>query len=300
MKDSYQSLPAQVIELLEAIRADNRSGAAEILGMAAAVYYAAAGSQAGLSRERALLMADSISSALGEAQPGMAGLLNLAREVKEALKRFSGDRPLEFAARTASGFAESASRKAAASAAQGSQLISENSVVLTHSRSSTVLAALLNAAGAGRRFALLATESRPMFEGRQLAETVSRAGIHVTGIVDAAAALVMDTVDVVLVGADRVTPGHVLNKVGTRMIALAARDLGIPVYSLADTSKFIGHPPTGSQPNAPDAEVWPDHPPAVSVINRYFEEVPVGLFTAIVTERGPLLELTPDLFGDKI
>src|SRR5262249_5091589 len=140
MKDSYESLPAQVIELLEAIRADNRSGAAEILRKGAAVYVAASTSQAGLSRERSVLMVNSISSALGDAQPGMAGLLNMTNEVEEALQRFSGDRALEFAARTASGFAESASRKAATAAVQGAKLISDASVRLTHSTTSPVLA----------------------------------------------------------------------------------------------------------------------------------------------------------------
>src|SRR5262249_42934050 len=210
MKNSYESLPDEVIELLEAIKADNRSGASEILRKAAAVYVAASASQALLSRERSVMLVHSISRALGEAQPGMAGLLNMTSEVEQALQGFSGDLPLEFAAGRASNFAESASRKAAASAVQGSKLICENSVVLTHSRSSTVLAALLNAASAGRTFTLLATESRPMLEGRQLTEAVSSAGVHVTIIVDAAAGLVMDTVDLVLVGADRVTPKHVL------------------------------------------------------------------------------------------
>src|SRR5262245_21102266 len=300
MKDFHESLPYQVIELLEAIKADNRSGAAEILRKAAAVYADASGSQAGLSRQGSVLIVGMISSALREAQPAIAPLLNLTKEVDSVIQRSGGDRELELAAKTALEFAESASRKAAASAVRGAQLISENSVVLTHSRSSTVLAALLDAASGGRRFTLLATESRPMLEGRQLAEAVSSTGIDVSIMVDAAAALVMDTVDLVLVGADRVTAEHVVNKIGTRMIALAARDLGIPIYCLADTSKFIRDPPTAPQANAPDAEVWPDHPPAVSVINQYFEEVPVGLFTAIVTESGPLLELTPDLFGCKV
>jgi len=303
MNESSENLPAQVCQELEAFRSDNRSGAAELLRKAAAAYQAGAlieSREPELSLEYRIDMAGCISSVLSKAQPDMAGVLKMIEKVKDALERAGGPRPLELAASVASEFAESTSKKAAASAVHGAQLIAQNSVVMTHSRSSTVMAALMDAASAGRRFTLLATESRPMLEGRQLAEAVSSTGIHVNIMVDAAAALVMDTVDLVLVGADRVTPEHVLNKIGTRMIALAARDLGIPIYCLVDTSKFIRQRPSAVQRDAPGTEVWPEHPPAVSVINRYFEEVPIGLFTRIVTESGPLLELTPDLFGCEV
>jgi translation initiation factor 2B subunit (eIF-2B alpha/beta/delta family) len=128
-----------------------------------------------------------------------------------------------------------------------------------------------------------------MLEGRQLAESISAAGVQVSIIVDAAAALVMDRVSLVLVGADRLSPQFVLNKIGTRQIAMSAHALGVPIYCLADTSKFIAiHQAAQQNPDPPGFEVWPDHPPGISIINRYFEEVPIDLFTGIVTEDGPI------------
>jgi ribose 1,5-bisphosphate isomerase len=283
------NLPSQVIKMLEEIKADNRSGAAEILRKAAAVYQAVASTDlAGRPPDGLDLMIDCISSVLRRVQPGMVGLLNMVRAVDHAIHHSGGTALFEVAARAASEFAESASRMTAAAAARGAQLITDKAVVLTHSRSSTVLASLLGAASSGRSFSLIATESRPMLEGRQVAEVISNAGIHVTVIVDAAATQVMNTVDLFLVGADRVTPEHVLNKIGTTMIALAARSRGIPAYCLADTSKFTGERSTAELPARPDAEVWPDSPAGISIINRYFEEVPIDLFTGIVTEGGPL------------
>ena len=118
MKDANESITHDLIRLIEAIKADNRSGAAEILRKAAAVYKAAAASsrQAGLSSESSLLLVNNISRALGEAQPGMAGLLNMTRQVENALQPSIDIEPLDVGASAASEFAESASREAAASA----------------------------------------------------------------------------------------------------------------------------------------------------------------------------------------
>jgi translation initiation factor eIF-2B subunit delta len=288
MKHSGDSLPRHVIEMLEAIESDNRSGAAELLEKAAAVYVAASDGPEP-APETSVLFVNSISAALRKAQPGMAGLLNLVREVETAVRRPDSIGPLALAARAASEFAVRASRNTTAVAALAAELIAPGAVILTHSRSSTVLAGLLEAARRGQSFSLIATESRPMLEGRQLAESASGAGVQVSMIVDSAAALVMDRVDLVLVGADRVTPELVLNKIGTRLIAMSAHDLGVPIYCLADTSKFIAFQQAAQQnPDPPGFEVWPDHPPGISIINRYFEEVPLALFTSIVTENGSI------------
>jgi translation initiation factor eIF-2B subunit delta len=276
--------------MIDAIKADNRSGAAEMLSKAAAVYSAARACQlAGGSLEGSVDAAHSISSMLREVQPDMAGLLNMVKQVERAIAISGGLSPLEVAEKAALEFCESASNKAAAVAARASGLITIGAVVLTHSRSSTVLAGFGHAARSGRDFSVIATEGRPMLEGRQLAEAVSAMGIPVALIVDSAAALMMDSVNLVLVGADKVTPAHVLNKVGTRMVALAARDRGIPIYCLADTTKFIAHKRAVAQrSDPPGSEVWPGHPSGISIINRYFEEVTIDLFSGIVTESGSL------------
>jgi translation initiation factor eIF-2B subunit delta len=290
MNDPYETLPSNLAQMLEAIKADNRSGAAEILTKATAVYVAARScDRAAVSPRNSDVLARGISSMLREAQPDMAGLLNMVRRVEQAVARAGGHAPLEAAAEAAVEFCESASAKASASAGRAAELITEGAVVLTHSRSSTVLAAFRDAARRGRSFSVIATEGRPMLEGREVAEALSKMAVGVTLIVDSAAALVMDTVDLVLVGADRVTPAHIVNKIGTRMIALAARDQGIPIYCLADTTKFIGSKQSvRPRSDRAGSEVWPDHPPRIAIINRYFEEVPIDLFTGVVTESGPL------------
>jgi len=292
MRHASDNLPKHLLQMIELIKTDNRSGAAELLERAAAVYAAASTSHPDPTPETAAFIVESISATLKDAQPGMAGLLNLIRRVETAIQRPGSISPLGQAASAASDFAVSASRNLKAVATKGAELIAPDAVVLTHSRSSTVVAALLKAAERVQRFSLIATESRPMLEGRQLAEAISAAGVDVTVIVDAAAAVVMDRVDLVLVGADRVTSGHVLNKIGTRLIAMSARDVGVPIYCLADTSKFIANvQPLQQKPDPPSFEVWPHHPANISIINRYFEEVPIEMFTGIITETGSIAPL---------
>jgi methylthioribose-1-phosphate isomerase len=112
-------------------------------------------------------------------------------------------------------------------------------------------------------------------------------------------------VDLVLVGADRVTrAGDVCNKIGTYLKAVAARDSGIPFYaavpsptidwSIADADTQIeiemrsdqevrqvrGHDAHG------DAGSLLIAGPETPVINPAFDVTPARLVTGIITERG--------------
>jgi translation initiation factor 2B subunit (eIF-2B alpha/beta/delta family) len=265
------------------IASDNRSGAAEILRRAARVFSLL--DDANDANDPSAVV--ETCAAMIEAQPAMAPLANLASAVARAARARATLTP-RAAADAALAFISDAERRAAETASHAARLVREGQTVLTHSRSSTVLAALNEARSHGRSFTVVATESRPMLEGRALAEHLSSQSISVTVIADAAAALMMDSVDVVLVGADRVTPDSVVNKIGTRMIALAALERGIPVYALSDSSKFINF----SEPSSLEGErrsgdeLWPQAPGQLVVANYYFEPTPLTYFTAIITEGG--------------
>jgi translation initiation factor 2B subunit (eIF-2B alpha/beta/delta family) len=269
MREHRSNLPDRVRQALDEIASDNRSGAAEILCRAAALY-----SQLDSASEQETI--DSLSIELALAQPRMSPLIRLANEVMKS--------STDAAAR----FVENAARAASAAATHAASLIHEGARVLTHSRSSTVLEAFAQARRAGKSFSIVATESRPLFEGRTLAEALVKQHVPVTVIIDAAAALAIEEVDLVLVGADAITPISVINKVGTRMIALAAREKGIRVFSVCDTSKFICEDCLALEREQPTAESWFDAPAEVGITNKYFESTPLAWFTGIVTEHGIL------------
>ncbi len=261
---------------IDEIACDKHAGAAEILRRAARVFSLLEQPPANEDDHRRLVLETCV--ALIRAQPSMAPIANLASAVAA-----SSDRAEETRRR----FIEDAGRAMLDASLHAARLIKENTTVLTHSRSSTALAAFRAALVEGRKFHIIATESRPLFEGQRLARELADEGAAVTLIADAAAALVMDEIDFVLVGADRITPDHIVNKIGTRMIALAAAEKNVPVYALADSTKFIDFPADEQEARDVD-ELWKDPPACVEIINRYFEQSPLDLFTRIITEDGAL------------
>jgi translation initiation factor 2B subunit (eIF-2B alpha/beta/delta family) len=234
------------------------------------------------------------------AQPSMAPIVNLVGAVQAAVQ--SAAEPASQTTAAASADAEEvieasiaaaqvyvvrAVHAAAKAAEHAAVLIGHDTAVLTHSRSSTVLAAFEAARKRARRFSVIATESRPMLEGRTLAERLASLSIPVTLIADAAAACVMERVDLVMIGADWVTPDYLVNKVGSHLIALAAQALHVPVYAVSDTSKFTAsNGISGCYEGRDASELWPDAPAGVTVFNPYFEAVPRTLITGLVTEEG--------------
>lgn len=255
------------------IRRDNRSGAAELARRAAEE----------LARWAAGRSAEELRVAVRElvrAQPRMAPMLHLASAVlADPAQAVLACR--QYVVQSAS-WAEAAAGHAAA-------LIAEGDAVATHSRSSTVLAALKRAAAEGKRFTALVTESRPLGEGVRLARELAAEGIAVRLFTDAAVGAIASEACVVLVGADAVTQEGVVNKAGTRALALAARECAVAVYALATSDKFVPAelelPP---EPLRDPDEILPGAPPGIEVVNRYFESTPLDLFTGLVTEDGVL------------
>ena len=102
-----------------------------------------------------------------------------------------------------------------------------------------------------RRYSVIATETRPYFQGARLtAWELREQGIDVTLVPDNHAGLLCEQgiIDKVVVGADRVARnGDMANKVGTYMIALAAHDNEVPFYVAAPLSSFDQASGTGKR-----------------------------------------------------
>ncbi len=85
-------------------------------------------------------------------------------------------------------------------------------------------------------------ETRPRNQGSSLTSyELNNEGVPNTIIVDNAGGLLMQQgrVDLVITGADRVTAnGHVVNKIGTYLKALSAKDNNIPFYVAVPSSTF--------------------------------------------------------------
>src|SRR5262249_46939925 len=130
--------------------------------------------------------------------------------------------------------AEDLAATQAAVARQAGELVTERGAwIATLSSSGTVRDALLAAKSAGREPRALIAESRPLYEGRALAQTLGEAGIPVWLVVDAALPLLLSQARMVWLGADAVTDQGVMNKLGSYAAALAARGHPVPGFAPA-------------------------------------------------------------------
>jgi translation initiation factor 2B subunit (eIF-2B alpha/beta/delta family) len=277
---------------LEAVLADREHGASEIERRLVAVL-ASALEEGGLTPERL----ETATALLLRYQPTMANLLGLFDELWRVEE--SGLPPDERAGRLAERLRERAERLAG-EARLGPLLaraLAGRDVVLTLSRSGSVLAALAGAARSGARLRVIVGEGRPGGEGRGAAADLATGGLEAWCAVDAALpALLHDPGSLplpfplsrertaVVLGADAIGPAWFLNKVGSYALALAAREAEVPVVLVATESKRL--PPA----LLARLEIRPAESlglaPGVGAIDFLFERVPLALVTRAVLETG--------------
>ncbi len=121
----------------------------------------------------------------------------------------------------------------------GAKRIKDGWTILTHCNSSTALSVIKTAFRQGKDIEVIATESRPRYQGHLTVKELVKEGIPTTLIVDSAVRYFMKDVDCVIVGADTITiNGALINKIGTSQIALCAKEARVPFMVCAETYKF--------------------------------------------------------------
>ncbi len=121
----------------------------------------------------------------------------------------------------------------------GSRRIREGDTILTHCNSTAALAVIERAFRDGKEIRVVATESRPRYQGHLTIKRLDEVGIPTELIVDSAVRSVIEDVDLVVVGADVITAnGSLVNKIGTSQIALCAHEARKPFMVAAETYKF--------------------------------------------------------------
>jgi len=117
--------------------------------------------------------------------------------------------------------------------------------------------------------------------------------MKITMIVDSAAPFILDRddpfgldIDAVILGCDALKlDGSVINKIGSYSICAAAFDNKIPVYIAGNLLKSDTHDDIHIETRL-GAEVWPDMPEGLEIINFAFDQVPPRFVTGIITEFG--------------
>lgn len=122
----------------------------------------------------------------------------------------------------------------------GHNFIRDGMTIFTHGASRVVMASILRAAKT-KNFSVLVTEGRHSSGsgGVCAAQLMKEQNIPCTIIPDAAIGYVMETVDMVIVGAEGVVEnGGVVNLMGTFTVAMVAKEMHVPFYVAAESYKF--------------------------------------------------------------
>ena len=171
----------------------------------------------------------------------------------------------------------------------------------------TALSPIYMAHDKGNDLHVWVDETRPRNQGLLTAWELAAHGVPHTLIVDNAGGhlMQMKRVDMVMVGADRVTRrGDVCNKIGTYLKALAARDNGIPFYACVPSPTIDWTIEDGIEEipieerdadevrnvRGLDADGKPAFvsiaPVSTEIANPAFDVTPHDLVTGIITEKG--------------
>ena len=186
----------------------------------------------------------------------------------------------------------------------GSEIIDDGDTVLTHCNAGalacvdygTALGVFRAARDAGKNINVICDETRPRGQGASLSVwEMQQENIPVKLIPDVASGFLMSQgkIDKVVIGADRIAKGGVVNKIGSFMVAMAAKQHDVPFYVAAPLSTFdfdasifdtIIEERDGDEVRYyGGARICPE---GTEVINPAFDITPNEFITGIITENG--------------
>lgn len=265
----YLMTPGTWESVVDRLRKDNIHGAAYLAKQAS-------GALASLPEVEDVAK---LARALIGAQPAMAPIVNLANTLLYEYEKGVST------SKTAQHYREFLDYSFERVVALGEHRIRHGMNVLTLSYSSTVLEMLCTAHGK-KHFNVVCCESRPAYEGLELASELASAGIDTTVVADAALVNELQHADIVLVGADAISSSGIVNKIGTRGVAIAAASYAIPVYVLCGSEKLVPIEYELKTRVERDPRELYDGEPLFNVKNYYFESTPLSYIDVIATESG--------------
>ena len=237
-----------------------------------------------------LVQAKNILFASRETEPLMRNALRLITSRVEKSKETKVDKLVKIVSLASRRFLEDLEQSKEKIAAIGSKRIKQGSSILTHCHSSTVTYMLQKAKKEGRDFELFCTETRPIFQGRITAEEMLNLNVKTTFIIDSAARFFMNQVDFVVVGADAITSeGNIVNKIGTSIIALAAKEARTPLYIVSELLKFDPVTMYGDYERIEERshqEIWEHPPKGLLIRNPAFDITKREFIHGIICEAG--------------
>jgi ribose 1,5-bisphosphate isomerase len=288
-------ISTKISELIEEIRNNRTDGASELARQAADILKTAAETSRTENAAEFVLEQAEIGKRLTLTRPSMATIYNMVSRLLSVLdrksKRMELDAVRQLVINRADKVIEESLKAVEEIARNSARLIKDGDTILTHSYSSTVVAALKKASTEYSDIRVVVTRSGPGRSGERTARELDDLNLGLTFIDDTAAGLYLSEVDRVMVGADRIcSDGAVVNGAGTYMLALAAEKAGIPFYVLCETLKFDSRLKSSEveieEKEPEEVAGTADLPTGTRIRNPYFDITPLELITSVVTENG--------------
>jgi translation initiation factor eIF-2B subunit alpha len=156
--------------------------------------------------------------------------------------------------------------------------------IVTLSNSKTVIE-ILKRLNKKKKIFVTVAESRPQLEGRIMVKELLKHKINVEIIPEALLSDAVEKADVAVAGADEIFPnGNVVNKIGSRSLAILCKYFRKSFYVLATTDKF-----SKKKQYIPEkrdsSEIWKYSHKHLTKANFYFEVVEKKLITKVITDR---------------
>lgn len=162
--------------------------------------------------------------------------------------------------------------------------------ILTHCHSREALALIKELKKRGKYISVIATETDPLEQGVRTAKELSQKRIKVTLIIDSAVGDFMPETDMVIVGTDAMRKKGVVNKIGTNLYAISAKEHNKPFFVVGNTLKLDKRKEFEIE-ERPAEEVRKEllktyRLKGIKIENPAFDITPWKFVTAVITEKG--------------
>ena len=188
-------------------------------------------------------------------------------------------------------------------AKKAKEKIKDGDVILTFAKSSIVQQTLVEAYHEGKKFRVIVVDSRPLFEGKNIALAMSTLGLEVQySLMHGLDHVIRDATKVFLGAHAMMSTGKLYSRIGTALVAMAAKDAAIPVIVCCESVKFAERSDLDSFVHneiAPPEELfiqgktnsrlsqWEDVP-NLQLLNLMYDLTPAEYINVIFTEYGPI------------
>ena len=181
--------------------------------------------------------------------------------------------------------------------------IHDGDVILTFAKSSTVQQTLLEAFQQGKKFRVIVIDSRPLFEGKNLARALADIGLEVEySLMHGISHAVKDATKVFLGAHAIMGNGRLYSRAGSAIVAMMAKEVDIPVIVCCESVKFTDKVALDSivtNEVAPPEELmiqgsgstqlskWQETP-NLQLLNLMYDLTPAEYINMVITEYGYL------------